>query len=187
MVTRSAPRAAGRDLVRVPMSSPPGDATSAAFPASADPRFATNARPSVAAPTRFVPNAGPVVLYPVPLVVTPGTQSKVVLRGLRLDGVKEVTASDPAAKVKFVAARKANVANNHPKERLSRELGADDPRVHRASGCTNCSQPAYRTRALSRANPARPYIDRLIDVSRFTAPSTGPFDSGPMTPARTAA
>jgi L-alanine-DL-glutamate epimerase-like enolase superfamily enzyme len=36
------------------------------------------------------------------------------------------------------------------------------------------AQQAWRTRRRRRSNPARPYIDLLINLSRFTEPSTGP-------------
>jgi hypothetical protein len=64
-------------------------------------------------------DAPPKLLYTTPLVAAPGTKQKLVLRGKHLDGVKEVTvAGADGAAVKFLAARKANVPNNYPAERI---------------------------------------------------------------------
>src|SRR5258708_32870316 len=43
------------------------------------------------------------------------------------------------------------------------------------------------TRARSRGSLARPYMLRLINLSRFTCPSTGPVLQGKVNPASTAA
>jgi hypothetical protein len=49
------------------------------------------------------------------------------------------------------------------------------------------AHPAFRTLARSSANPARPYICRLIIFSRLTCPSTGPLLHFPVSAAATAA
>ncbi len=59
----------------------------------------------------------PKVLYAVPLVVTPGTKQKLVLRGKNLDTVKEVTVADGVT-AKVLAARKTGVPNNYPAARI---------------------------------------------------------------------
>ena len=50
-----------------------------------------------------------------------------------------------------------------------------------------CVPDDVRTRALSRAKPARPYIALLIVLSRFTCPSVDPELKGRVNAARTAA
>ncbi len=61
----------------------------------------------------------PRLLYATPLVVAPGAKQKLVLRGKHLDGVKEVTiAGADGAAAKLLAARKANVPNNYPAQRI---------------------------------------------------------------------
>lgn len=46
---------------------------------------------------------------------------------------------------------------------------------------------AHSTRMRSKSNFARPYMLRLMNLSRFTAPSTGPWLQCKLNPARTAA
>jgi hypothetical protein len=70
---------------------------------------------------------------------------------------------------------------------LSRRLGATGSTFYRSESRSPRRYPVFRTRALSRANPARPYIERLISFSRPIRPSTGPLLHGSPNPARTAA
>jgi hypothetical protein len=61
------------------------------------------------------PKELPVVKYSVPLAIEAEGKATVVLRGVRLDGVKSVTTTAKDVSIKIIdAGKKANVPNNYP-------------------------------------------------------------------------
>jgi hypothetical protein len=71
--------------------------------------------------------AGPRILYPIPLVASPGPKVRVVLRGQRLEAVKEVVASDPAVGVTVVSAKKTSGKGREGDSEVEVELNLPDP------------------------------------------------------------
>ncbi len=124
--------------------------------------------------------AGPRVQYSVPFVVPTGAKAKVVLRGLRLDAVKEVRASDPAAKVKVLAARKAKPKDNDPAERLGDtevEVEVEVPKGTRPGSLT--------LSAVGPAGRSAPFAPLLPDpdhpASKEKEPNDGFAQAQPLT------
>src|SRR6266700_8267342 len=70
-------------------------------------------------------------------------------------------------------------------ERLIRQLVSSRERFLASSPSHH--QAAHSTRMRSKSNFARPYLLRLINFKRFTAPSTCPWLHFKLNPARTAA